>query len=46
MIGYGCVREVAGGYIKRILIGPLYADNLCVANSLVHALLNKYSVSI
>ncbi|VDM95630.1 unnamed protein product, partial [Onchocerca ochengi] len=42
VIGYGCSREVAGGYVLPLLIGPLYADNFETASALLYASLEKY----
>ncbi|VIO90326.1 Uncharacterized protein BM_BM17333 [Brugia malayi] len=42
VIGYGCSRETAGGYVLPILVGPLYADNFEVASALLYAILEKY----
>ncbi|KAM3724867.1 Uncharacterized protein ACO02O_07980 [Dirofilaria immitis] len=42
VIGYGCSREVAGGYVLPLLVGPLYADNFEIANALLYAILKKY----
>uniref|UniRef100_A0A1I8ET59 N-acetyltransferase domain-containing protein n=1 Tax=Wuchereria bancrofti TaxID=6293 RepID=A0A1I8ET59_WUCBA len=42
VIGYGCSRETAGGYVLPILIGPLYADNFEIASALLYATLKKY----
>ncbi|MFH4981155.1 hypothetical protein AB6A40_007864 [Gnathostoma spinigerum] len=42
VVGYGNAREVAGGYVKRLLVGPFYADNQRVASSLLFNILKKY----
>ncbi|CAG9531359.1 unnamed protein product [Cercopithifilaria johnstoni] len=42
VIGYGSSREIAGGYVLPILVGPLYADNFETASALLHASLKKY----
>lgn len=46
VVGFGCAREVAGGYVLPILVGPLYADDLEAASALLYALLKKYYVRI
>ncbi|KHN89064.1 hypothetical protein Tcan_17989 [Toxocara canis] len=40
--GFGNVRELGGGFVKRILVGPLYADNEKVASAILFALLVKF----
>uniref|UniRef100_A0A915PX55 N-acetyltransferase domain-containing protein n=1 Tax=Setaria digitata TaxID=48799 RepID=A0A915PX55_9BILA len=42
IVGYGCSREVAGGYVLPLLVGPLYADDFKTASALLHASLEKY----
>lgn len=38
------MREVAGGYVRRILVGPLYANNFQIASSILYKLLKKFYV--
>uniref|UniRef100_A0A1I7W5N3 Acetyltransf_18 domain-containing protein n=1 Tax=Loa loa TaxID=7209 RepID=A0A1I7W5N3_LOALO len=45
VIGYGCSREIAGGYVLPLLVGPLFADNFEVASALIYASLKKYYVN-
>ncbi|KAL4002461.1 hypothetical protein ACH3XW_3550 [Acanthocheilonema viteae] len=42
VIGYGCSRETAGGFVLPLLVGPLYANNFEIASALLHASLQKY----
>ncbi|VDN31348.1 unnamed protein product [Gongylonema pulchrum] len=42
LVGYGCSREVAGGYVLPIVVGPLYASDAETACALLYASLKKY----
>uniref|UniRef100_A0A0N5AP37 N-acetyltransferase domain-containing protein n=1 Tax=Syphacia muris TaxID=451379 RepID=A0A0N5AP37_9BILA len=42
VVGYGCIREVSGGYIKRLLVAPLYANSPETAILLIVELCKKY----
>uniref|UniRef100_A0A0M3IQA3 Acetyltransf_18 domain-containing protein n=1 Tax=Ascaris lumbricoides TaxID=6252 RepID=A0A0M3IQA3_ASCLU len=42
VIGFGNARELAGGFVKRLLVGPLYANNEKIAAAILFALLIKY----
>lgn len=44
VIGFGNARELAGGFVKRLLVGPLYANNEKIAAAILFALLIKYYV--
>uniref|UniRef100_A0A1I7XRL4 ZP domain-containing protein n=1 Tax=Heterorhabditis bacteriophora TaxID=37862 RepID=A0A1I7XRL4_HETBA len=41
-MGYGNVREMAGGFVRRLLVGPLFAKSKDIAQSLLKAVLKKY----
>uniref|UniRef100_A0A914XD17 N-acetyltransferase domain-containing protein n=2 Tax=Plectus sambesii TaxID=2011161 RepID=A0A914XD17_9BILA len=40
--GFGMVREAAGGWTKRLVVGPLYAQDERVAMALLYELLMNY----
>ncbi|WKX90501.1 hypothetical protein Q1695_009388 [Nippostrongylus brasiliensis] len=41
-LGYGVCRELAGGSVKRLLVGPLLTKNSAVAEVILRAVLKQY----
>ncbi|VDK54575.1 unnamed protein product [Anisakis simplex] len=40
--GFGNLRELSGGFVRRLLVGPLYADNAKIAAAILFHLLAKF----